>query len=719
MTRSFALVVVRHRRWVISLWAVFLGAAALFLPGFTGTLAVPSFVMPDTESAQAGRIVQEGFPEFGAEQMIAVFRSPGLDAEDPLFRKTVDRASAALSAQPGIAGVSDLPVPSAGDTRHTAYRLVGVAGAPDRRQARSAAQQTALADTADRVSGHRVSADLLGLTAAVTQLQEKMAPSLRLADALAVTAACTALLLVLRRPVPAALPLLAAGTTVAVALALLGVVPGVSVDLFTAATTSALGLGVGLDYALLVLMRFREHRAEGADGQRAAVAAVLTAGRTVTYSALTVVAGAASLLVVGMPLVRSCALGAMAVTATALLAAVTLLPACLAQWPDAVTATRRPRTTGRNTDRAKRPGGWELWARQVMRRPWPCALAALAVLALASWPAAGLRTGFDFDRGALAGTPAGTALHTLETQGAAGAAATVVIALPHPGTQVPQELPALMNALATDPDIAAAVPVGNERGTTAVLVLPRSAIDAAPTASLVDRLRHHVLPSALPPGRRACVGGAPAALADQHTVVDDSLVTVAVCLLVGALCFLTVAFRSLLLPLKAIAANIAVTAATFGILRVCAPWLGTAGHPVINHYVPLVTVVMLFGLSLDYEMFLVRRVRERHLAGDDDTTAVAVALSRTATPITLAAAVMVAAFASFTTVGSAAVRQFGFAVAVAIALDATVVRLLLVPALMRLLGRWNWWLPGSGDRRHGERPVRAGADRPGALSGRP
>ncbi|MEU7163952.1 MMPL family transporter [Streptomyces morookaense] len=690
LVRAFATLVVRRRRWVMGAWAAVLLLSALALPGFSGTLSVPPFFLPGTESARAARALQRAFPELGSEQTVLVFHSSGPAApavDGPLYRKTVDEVSAALAARPGVSGVVDLPVP--GNTAvHSAYRLVGATGTVQERQSHVQDWQLTAERAAGRVSGGRIRADLLGTTSAVQDMQTAVMPTVRLADALALLAAFLALFAVLRRPLPAVLPLVVAGAAVAVALALVdGAARGGHVDLLTMATTSALGLGAGLDYALLLLMRCRERLAAGADGPGAAVAGVVTAGKTVGYSALTLMTGAASLLAVGMPIVRTCALGAITVTATALLAAVTLLPACLAQWPQYVRATAPARPRSGQL-------GWQQWALRLMRHPWRAICAVVALLALAALPAGGLHTGFDFDRASLTGTPSGTALHVLERDGLDGAAATLMVVLPHPGTEPPAGLGRLMAALETDPGVAASATVDNQRGTTLVMVLPRTPLDSAPTAELLHRIRHRILPAVLPPGRTAPVGGVPGALADQRADVDGSLMTVGGCLLAGAFLFLLVAFRSLLLPLKAVVVNVAVAAATFGILAVCAPWLGTGGRPVINHFVPLITVVMLFGLSLDYEMFLVRRMREQFLATGDNTRAVAEGLARTAVPISLAAVIMVAAFASFLVVGSAQVRQFGFAVAVAVALDATLVRLVLMPALMQVLGRWNWWLPG-------------------------
>lgn len=679
LVRAFATAVVRRRRWVVGAWGAVLLLSFLALPGFSGMLSVPPFFLPGTESARAARALQQAFPELGSEQMVLVFHSSGPfapAADDPLYRKTVEEASAALAARPGVSGVADLPVPG-NAAAHSAYRLVGASGTAQERQSRVHDWQFAADRAAERASGGRIHADLLGATAAVQDMQTAVMPTVRLADGLALLAAFLALFAVLRRPLPAVLPLMVAGSAVAMALALVGRVSGGHVDLLTMATTSALGLGVGLDYALLLLMRCRERLAAGADGPEAAVTGAVTAGKTVGYSALTLMAGAASLLTVGMPIVRTCALGAITVTAAALLAAVTLLPACLAQWPQYVRAEGVPRRTQHH---------WKQWALRLMRHPWRAICAAVAVLVLAALPAGGLHTGFDFDRASLAGTPSGTALHVLERDGLDGAAATLMIVLPRPGTEPPAGLGRLMAALETDPGVAASATVDNQQGTTLVMVLPRTALDAAPTAELVRRIRHRILPGVLPPGRPALVGGVPSALADQRAAVDGSVVTVSVCLLAGAFLFLLVAFRSLLLPLKAVVVNVAVAAAAFGILVVCAPWLGTGGHPVIHHFVPLITVVMLFGLSLDYEMFLVRRMREQFLADGDNTRAVAEGLARTAVPISLAAVIMVAAFASFLVVDSAQVRQFGFAVAVAVALDATVVRLVLMPALMQVLG---------------------------------
>ncbi|MFJ8086185.1 MMPL family transporter [Streptomyces sp. NPDC096205] len=700
---GFAVRVVRVRRVVIAGWVAAVALAALFLPGLSSSLSVPPLLAPGSDSERAAHILSRAFPELGTEQAVVVFHSRTVPVESPTYQRTVQRVVAALAATRGVKDITDLPAVSTdAASPRTTYRMVALSGTQGERQAHSAAQQQAASRAAEEASNGDVEANVLGLTAAVSQMQDAITPSLRLAEALALGAGLIALILVLRRPLQALLPLTVAGGAVAVTLAGLSLVPGgQSADLLTVAVTSAVGLGIGLDYALLLVMRTREAFAAGASGTEAVERAVATAGKTLAYSAVTVIAGAASLLVVGIPLVRNCALGVITVTAATLLAALTLVPALAAQWPERLIA-------GAGAGADATPGGemWERWARHLMRHPWRYTLAAVCCLGLAAVPAAGLRTGFEFDRQALATTPAGVALDQLERTRQPGAAATLMVVLPHPGQSTLPGLGVLMGALADDPGVAASVPIGNGRDTTSILVLPRSTLDSPSTEALVDRLRTDILPTSLPPDQQAVVGGAPVVMLDQRAAVDGNIVPITVCLLGGALVFLLVAFRSLILPVKAVLANIVVAAASFGLLHLATPWLSD-GPPVVNHYVPLLTFVLLFALSLDYELFLVRRMREHYLQCGDNTAAVARGLARTATPISLAAVIMVLTFLSFLVIDSAQMRQFCLALAIAITLDATVVRLLLMPALMQLLGRYNWWLPSPRRRSHPQLPAQS------------
>ncbi|MFI8169871.1 MMPL family transporter [Streptomyces sp. NPDC085931] len=691
------LALARRRRSVIVAWLLLVSLSCLLLPRIVGGLASP-FSLPGSRAEKAAHELHRSFPEFGQEQMLAVFHSR---VGGPVHDQAVHKADSALRAQPGITGVLDLPLP---DTvrggGYTTAKLIGVDGSPAERLARAERQNQAAARAAHEASKGRVEAHLIGMSALSSQLQTRLLPTVRLAEALALLTAFLVLYLSFRRLAAALLPLSIAGGAVGICLTLLGFGPTGTLDLFSLVTTSALGLGLGIDYALLMLFRFREHRADGISGARSVAACMATSGKTIAYSALVVMTSAACLLLVDIPMVRSCALGAVAVTAVAAAAVLTLLPACLAAWPDAVCRSTRPsnETDGHQHSMNR---GWERWARHLMRHPWRYVIVSMTALLLAAAPLSGLRTGFDLDRPSLDGTSFGTALRLLESNGVNGASAATFIVLPHADRSALAQVAQVMAEVDSDPAVAAAFPVTGQNGTTMIVVVPEAPVDAPRTSAMIERFRQ-LLPRALPQDQAVLVGGAPAAVSELREMVHDSVLPVGAGLLITAFLFLLVAFRSILLPVKAVLANLVVTAASCGLLAAASPLLGTGNDAVISECVPLITIVMLFALSLDYEMFLVCRMREHYLRTGSNTEAVVAGLTRTARPISLAAVLMVCTFSSLLVIDRAELRQFGFSAAVAITLDATLVRLVLMPALMQLLGRWNWWLPGLVPPRRGQ-----------------
>jgi RND superfamily putative drug exporter len=520
--------------------------------------------------------------------------------------------------------------------------------------------------------------------------------------------------------VAAGLPVLAGALVIGCALGVAGWVAHVMpLSLLLQTFVTMVGLGLGIDYALLVVARFREARAAGREAREAAGEAARHGGRTVALSAAAVAIGFVVLAVVPVTELRSVALGGIAAAAVAALFATTLLPALLA-------------LAGRHLERGRLPlprrtasgAGWLRWGRWVTARPLPVlGVAALPLLALAA-PALRLRIGLPSGSAWLPrDLESVQALHALEEAGRDGwlQAVRVLVELPPDESATRgagwSRLSRLREVLAADPRVGAVqsfAPLEHPRppsrlaflgiprdvrtaflsadGRTALMeVVPRARTDPAALVNYVRTVRVRGT-SAVGARGRVLVGGLPALRADYDAAVAGRFGLVVTLVLGGTFVALATAFRSLLIPLKAIALNLLSVGAGFG--AVVLVFQEAAGCGAVFAFVPVLVFCTVFGLSMDYEVFLLARVAEGRAAGLDDGAAVAQGLAGAGPVITGAAAVMVVVFGAFALGDMIVVRMLGLALAVAVLVDATIVRVALGPALIVLAGRWNWW-PGN------------------------
>ncbi|MFF2625118.1 MMPL family transporter [Kitasatospora griseola] len=690
---------VRWGRLCVLGWIVLALASCAVLPGVLArTHGIPPD-LPGSPSAQAHAVLARDLPQFGDEQLVLAFDSATLDSDDEAYQRVLTAAARAVRAAPGGAHV--LPVPdNPGRDPHHAYLLLGAPGDAAERQRLLPAWQAAAENAAEAASNGRVGVVLTGLTPVFDELQRADLRDLRGVEAVSVPAALLVLVVGLGSVGAALVPLLFAGLGVLVSIgALAALDPVLPVDGATLTVATTIGFGLGLDYALLVLLSHRAHRDQGLAPVAAAARTRATAGRAVGWCAAAVVVTSAGLTTVPIPLVRSIGVAAAATTVVTAAVALTALPTALP-------ALDRLLHLGRVRRRPARPsvaadGFVARCAEHLMRRPWPYLLAAVGLLVLAALPAGGLRLGLQVDRTAIAGTPAGAGLIRLEQDGTAD---ITMIVLPHPAGAGPVDTLALTDALKADPRVSATGALDNGRNLTVVAVTGRIPVDSPDSPRLNADLRA-LAARTLPAGRPVLVGGPAATLGDFHRALDRALWQVAAIAVAGTLLLMLVAFRSLLLPFKALAMNALSTAAAYGLLA----W--STGHTgsTVNLATPLLALTIVFGLSLDYEVFLVHRITAHYRARGDCRRAVSQGLSETALPITLAAATMATVFAGLLATHRQDLQQLGFLVAAAVLLDATLIRLVVVPTLMRLLGRLNWWLPPAGHRRRSRRPAAAGS----------
>jgi putative drug exporter of the RND superfamily len=505
--------------------------------------------------------------------------------------------------------------------------------------------------------------------------------------------------------------IVAAGLPLAIALIGLGISSGglivllanvIDVPDWTTAVSGLIGIGVGVDYALLVLTRFRAAMSHGKDRHDAVVEAVTTAGRSVIIAGATVVIAMLGLVLTGLPYMYGVAISASIAVLVVAAAAVSLLPALLSYLGPRVDRLRIPflgRTLRAEGD-ANSPAA--RWSHAVQRRPWVFAIVAAAIMLALAAPALGMRLGFP-DAGNDPPDTMTRQAYDLNTEGfGPGTNGPLVIAAEMPDQGARADIESFADRLRSEPGVAfVPAPRINEAGDAAlVTVIPKGSPQDQETEDLVNHLRDDVVPETLgAAGITAQIGGVTAALEDQSEYMKGRLPLFTAGVVGLSFLLLLVAFHSPLISLKAAIMNLLSVSAAYGVMTLVAKG-GTVGNLIgIDHevpiapFMPVMMFAILFGLSMDYEVFLISRIREEYLKDGNTRRAVADGLAKTARVITAAAAIMVVVFLAFLAAPDVFLKLFGIGLATAILLDATVVRMVLVPAVMQLLGDRNWWIP--------------------------
>ncbi|MEU4710827.1 MMPL family transporter [Nocardia salmonicida] len=701
----------RRRRAVLAIWALLLAVCAVAYPLLENRLGAMDFGVEGSESTEVDHLVAQHFPQFGAEQAVIVLRSSTLTADDSDFRAAITHTVAAAKEVPGVVDVvgpyDGLPGAQISANGHVAIALAGMDGDMAERGRVARELQNTITTTGD----NSVEVGLTGYSAVQNAATELQNADLARAEAIGIPVALILLVLALGALAAAAVPI---GVAIAGLLTAVGVLIGLTTvtafDSLTVAMATMVGLGVGIDYAMFIVSRFREELAHHAVADHAAIASAVgrslaTAGKTILVSGLVVMISLCALIIMQAPIFRGIAIGVATAVTSMLVVAVTLLPALLAALGPAVNRGALP-ARWRPADTATRlrdgsSGRWARWAYLVMRRPILFGTAAVAVLIIAALPVFGIRYGLDMGTSALDDTPTGRATTALTTNFPAGALSPVEIIATGPGDtpltgDAPERVNRFLAEIADDDRIDTVLPTQLNHGRVLAMAIPSVAFDSMEAADLIRDLRTAAADAA---GVEIRIGGSTAEFVDLSDEMTTKLPLVVALVLTASLIFLIAAFRSIALPIKAIAMNLLATGAALGITVAVFQWglgeniLDFTSPGFVQVYLPTVVFALLFGLSMDYEVFLIRRIREYWDTTGDNQHAVAAGLTHTARPITAAAAVMIAIFASFLTADILELKQLGLALAVAVFLDAVLIRLVLVPALMRLLGNWNWWLP--------------------------
>jgi RND superfamily putative drug exporter len=496
--------------------------------------------------------------------------------------------------------------------------------------------------------------------------------------------------------------LLAAGLPIATAL--IGLAIGISGITLLAAVTDVgtaapelgtmIGLGVGIDYSLFIVTRHRENLAAGLDVEAAAGRSVQTAGQAVLFAGTTVVIAICGLLISGIPYVAVLGFSAAIVVAVMMVAAITLLPALLGLAGARI-------ASGRASEAASGSRFWARWATMVARHPWPFALVAILFLLTLAAPFLSIRYGEADDGTAPTGSTQRIAFDLIAEGYGPGANGPLAVVVTYPkGGSVPD---ALLTALKATPGVAqVAPPRTNTAGDTAVVTVePTTAPDAQATSDLVATLRDDTVPKALAgtSGIRAYVGGITAAFIDVGQRIADRLPYFIGAVVLLSFLLLMIVFRSIVIPATAAVMNLLSVGAAYGVTVAVFQWgwakelFGLDSTIPIISFVPMMMFAVLFGLSMDYQVFLLTRVREEYDKSGETRAAVVTGIAHTARVITSAALIMIVVFLSFVAYPIPEVKMFGLGLAVAVAVDSTIVRMVLVPSLMEILDKANWWFP--------------------------
>lgn len=721
----------RHPWRVIAAWLIAATLAVLAAIAFGGRTA-DSMTAPGLDSQRAAELIERAGT--GQEGMTAQVVVTPLDGGATFFdhgsaRTALTRLQTEVERLPHVLGTSD-PAGALDTGGDTAVRggLVSADGRiavvrvqyPDQSRL-SAEDLDALVDLGDRLRAELP----LRIEMGGNLFYAFSEPDGGASELIGLLAAAAILFLAFGSLVAAALPIGMAVFGLTIGVATMTVLAGVTeVPTFAPVLGSMVGLGVGIDYALFVLARHREYLACGLDPQAAAGRAVATAGRPVVFAGGTVVVSILGLAVANVPFMTVGGVAVSIVVLIVVLASVTLLPAFLGAagprlaWAGRIgraLQTRKPGRLARRRDPAAgaaHAAGWRRWIGHVSRHPVPYAVGAAGLLLTATLPVLGLRVGLP-DDGSMPHSRTERRAYDLVAEGfGPGTNGPLVIAADPAGD--PGVLDRLVGAVAADPGIASVAPTHIDRATgiATLVVFPTTSPQDKATADTIARLRTGVLPTAIGHGpARAHVGGATASLSDVGRRTSGRLPVFVAAVLVMSFLLLMLVFRSILVPLKAVLLNLLSIGAAYGIMVAVFQWgwggalIGLEATVPIVSFIPMFLFAILFGLSMDYEVFLLSRVREEYLRTGDNGTAIVEGVSRTAGVITSAALIMVAVFLSFAVAEDPSTKMFGLGLATAIFIDATVVRMVLVPATMTLLGRTNWWLPKWLDRMLPRGPV--------------
>jgi uncharacterized membrane protein YdfJ with MMPL/SSD domain len=670
-------------------------AAAAYGFGVFDSLSQGGFDDKDSESARELAMEQDTFGNQGID-VVAIYSSEDLTASDPEFQAEVQRIVEGYTPGTTSRVVPYYAVPDptgmVSEDGHAAQVLISMAGTS---QDDYLANYDELAPTLESEPGTGLETDIAGAFAVFNDVNEITSEDLARAEMISLPIVLILALLIFGSLVAASMPALVGLLAMVGALALVRLITNFTdVSVFSVNVISLLGIGLAIDYALFVISRFREELAvlplDDPDAAATAIRRTMsTAGRTVLFSGLTVAAAMSSLLIFPQAFLKSMGYGGMAAVLVAMLAALTVLPATLRLLGRRVDAGRLPWRRRRPVAVEDERGRWAALARGVMRRPWLVIGVTVTGLLLVASPFLGASWGSVDHKVLPEDAPAHVAADKLLEFGPETSTAQLLLT----GTSEADATTYAADVAAVD-GVLEVQPVAAEGDSTLLRATWEGNSQTEASQSVVEAVR-----SVNPASGEVLVGGQAAATVDLIDSVGSHLPLMGLIVVGVMLVLLFVAFGSLVLPVKAVLMNLFSITASFGVVT----WIFADGHlsgllgfesqGFLDATNPILMLAILFGLSMDYEVFLLSRIREQWDHSHDNDLAVATGVQKTGRIITSAAVLLAVVIGAFATSGIVFMKMLGIGMLVALLVDATIVRALLVPATMKLLGRWNWWAP--------------------------
>ncbi len=689
--------VAEHPWRVVLMWVVLVVVAAGLLSRFGGELT-DAFTVPGTESQAAFDLLAERFPARAGSELVAVFHTKEGTVQGPEAQSAIDAFARQASTVAEVAVVTrpeERPGSVSSDGRTALVRVAFDRWANDLSHDSIAAVIK---------PGEALRSDTLQIDFAGEPVREYETEAPGAAELVGLAAAVIILIIGFGSVFAAGMPVVSA--LVGLAVGAIGIALAAAVlDISTVAPTfgAMLGIGVGIDYALFVIARFREQLSTGIDAREAARAAVTTAGRTVAFAGSIVVVALVGLFAIGIPLIANLGLAAALVVLLEMLVAISLLPAMLV-----LIGTRIDRFSipGLRYTAGGEHGRWYRFSRRIERRSWLYLTLGTVILLALAFPVLDMEMGVSDDGNRPTTYTSRRAYDLISSAFGPGVNGALFAVVDNAGQRLSQaDLDAVRRSLAATEGVSAVLPPNaTQSGETALIYLyPSTAPQEAESRELVNRLRETAVPNALAevaPRTTIYIAGTTAAFEDVTAKLTSRLPYFFAIVIGVSILLLMMAFRSILVPLKAAALNMLAIGAALGFIVAIFQWgwgielIGLDRTGPIESFIPMFMFAILFGLSMDYEVFLLSRIREHWLETGDSGESVAFGIGASARVITAAAAILIAVFGSFAFFGDErAVKEFGMGMAFAIFIDATLVRLVLVPAFMQIAGPANWYLP--------------------------
>jgi len=684
-----------HHRWrTIGAWLI-TSIVLIGLNQAVGGELTNGFVVPDFDSQHAYDLLADRFPtEGGINAQVVVEAPTGSLLSDPVQRKMIEGISAGLRTIEGVERVVP-PIPGQTISPSGTIGLFRVVYNPEFFPSLS------MLEDLEEVGRNAVgTSGTLRIEFGGDLYNSVDQPETGVGEILGLVSAVFVLLLAFGSIVAMGLP---------IGLALFGLALGIggiiglvaiamNVPEWTPNMASMIGLGVGLDYAQFIVTRFREGLADGLTVEDAAGRANATAGLSVIFAGGTVVIAILGLAMAGLPFMTAAAVAVSIVVALMVIASITILPALLG-WAGHRVNPKKMRLNPEIRP-SSGPGGWQRWGDHVAKHAWPYMLSTLVLLLALTAPVLDLKLGFP-DQGNAPEERTSRQAYDLLTDGfGPGFSGPLLVAL-DTATVSDQELKVLATTLRNDPGVAFVQPPERSPvGEAAIiLIFPTTAPQDPETVALLNRIRGPIFSSVLSNQGRAYVGGATASFADVSERVQNRLPIFIAGVIGLSFILLMLVFRSILVPIKAALLNLLSIGAAYGVLVMVFQWgwgrglIGLQEAVPIVSFIPMFMFAVLFGLSMDYEVFLLSRVKEEYLLSGDNSQSVIFGISNTARVITSAALIMISVFLGFVTNPDPILKMMGLGLATAIFVDATIIRVVLVPASMKLMGDANWWFP--------------------------